>query len=96
MEGLEMMSDADIKRMVLDHIPPSEHEEAIYRIRRAELDGIEDIGLCTGEEPPSVDDLMGNQEGEPRTFTLQGSPVTITRWAIWLSKYASTNTQGIE
>lgn len=84
-----MMSDEDIKRIVLDHIPQEQHEEAIYRIRKAELDGVEAIGLCTGEEPPSVDDLMGNREGKPLTWDLDGKEITINRWAIWLSEYRS-------
>lgn len=53
------MDEETIKRIV-SHLPEDQREEASYRIQRAHLDGVTDIGLCTGEEEPDISDLAGN------------------------------------
>lgn len=53
----------DIEKKIADivkHLPKDQREEAGYRIYRAYLDGITDIGLCTDEDPPDISDLAGN------------------------------------
>jgi len=90
LEIMERTTEQLIKD-ICKYLPEDQHEEAEYRIRRAILDGVEAIGLCTYDKPPHVDDLMGNQEGEPAEINLgpEHGKVTITRWATWLYKYRS-------
>lgn len=78
---------------ILSHLPEQEREEARYRITRANLDGVEHIGLWdhidpdTGDFAVNVDDLVGNCPRYREELRAKGD--NSSSGLIFLSKYAS-------
>lgn len=60
MPALEPITQEEYFQRLAHHLPETQREEAIYRMTKAALDGVEDIGLWTGDEPADISDLVGN------------------------------------
>ena len=81
---------------IINKLPASQRSEARYRIEKAHLNGVTDIGLWTGEEPADISDLVGNVKRKPETFTSrEGVEIVIDTTLINLSRYSSY-TEGTE
>lgn len=81
------MTDEQIEDIV-KYLPEEQREEARYRIRRAHLDGVTDIGLCTGDEPPDISDLAGNCPRKLAEYLARGDEWS-SGFFIGFNKYAS-------
>jgi hypothetical protein len=80
------MKPDQIERLVAS-LPKDQQEEATHRVNRAIMDGVEDIGLWTGDEPPDITDLVGNCPKKLAALRANGDA-----WSsglIHLTKYAS-------
>ena len=81
------MNEHDIEALV-KYLPESQRDEARYRIQKAHLDGIEDIGLWTNPgETADISDLTGNCPR--RREELRASGDEWSSGMIGLKRYAS-------